>query len=268
MLGTLRSQVEALSGIGTSVDEEQLDRRFAETDEAHARLAQRLDTLAVTVEEAAAGLREKEHELTDLHRQFTESSTRIESVVEDIREALHAFGELDSTSLDDLAARIERVETATREAAEARDRAAAELGRRVDRIDQRVAAVADEVARAKTLWPVALRSLEARLDDVVHSRRPEPVVEHGGSPSSGAEPGGPSDDLLAGLRDSLQAMESVAAEMARASETLSEHDDEPGVAPDLHQEPEDEPSDTPDDVSDQSAAAAGATIVPLRASEP
>jgi chromosome segregation ATPase len=265
MLGTLRSQVEALGGLNT-VSEEQLGRRFGETDEALARFSQRLDTLAGTVEEAAASLGEKEHELAALHRHFTESSTRIESIVEDIRGALHAFGELDSTALDALASRVERIETATREASDARDRGGVELARRVDRVDQRVAAVAEEVARAKTLWPVALRSLEARLDDVVHARRAEQVEGDADASLVGDEtsPDKPPEDLLAGLRDSLQAMESVAAEMARASETLGEPVDEPSV----EGEPDEEPSETTVVASEPSAAVAGATVVPLRASEP
>jgi chromosome segregation ATPase len=263
MLAALRSKVEALTGLGGGVSEEQLDRRFGETDDALERLTQRLDTLAATVEEAAAGLGAKERELADLHHDFTESSTRIESIVEDIREALHAFREVDSTSLDELASRIEQIESATREAADARDRSGVELGRRVDHVDQRVAAVADEVARAKTLWPVALRSLEARLDDVVHSRRQEAGQDTPQSPDAIA--GDPSDDLLAGLRDSLQAMESVAAEMARASETLSE----PLEDPVAQHEPDHAPSDVEDvEIERPAAAAGGATIVPLRAGEP
>ena len=39
-------------------------------------------------------------------------------------------------------------------------------------LDERVATVATEIARAKTLWPVALRSLEARLDDAASATRP------------------------------------------------------------------------------------------------
>ena len=84
-------------------------------------------------------------------------------------------------------------------------------------MDQRVATVAEEVSRAKTLWPVALRSLEARLDDAVRARRHEAEM----APGTDA----PADDLLAGLRDSLQAMEAVAAEMTRASETVSPQPD-------------------------------------------
>jgi DNA repair exonuclease SbcCD ATPase subunit len=269
MLGTLRSQVEALGGLNT-VSEEQLGIRFVETDNALSHFAQRLDTLAETVEEAAASLGEKEDELAALHRHFTESSSRIESIVEDIRGALHAFGELDSTAYDELTSRVERIETATREASEARDRGGVELARRVDRVDQRVAAVTEEVARAKTLWPVALRSLEARLEDVVHARRAEPVGGDAGASPVGDEtsPDEPPEDLLAELRDSLQAMESVAAEMARASETLGDPVDEPVVEPSVEGEPDEEPSETTVVVSEPSAAVAGATVVPLRASEP
>ncbi len=167
--------------------------------------------------------------------------------------------------VDELAARIERIEAATRDAADARDRGSVELTRRVDRIEQRVASVAEEVARAKTLWPVALRSLEARLEDAVHPRHAEPGEDEDDTRSPvAARAEEPSEDLLAGLRDSLQAMESVAAEMARASETLGEPHGERRRG-----EPDDDSSDRPELADEQSAAAgAGATIVPLRASEP
>ena len=248
MLSTLRSQVEALGGLTSGVPEGRLEERFTETSTALARLSQRMDSLAATVESAATSLGDKEHELAALNRHFTESSTRIESIVDDIRAAL-AFPELGSDSIEDLAARIERVETATRKATETNGRTAAELTSRIDVIDQRVAAVAAEVARAKTLWPVALRSLEARLDDAVHvapagrdrRRRHAPTTDG---------PDEPADDLLAGLRDSLQAMETVAAEMARASDTLSGPDDEP--APSEAQHPDDHAP----------VAAAGATVRP------
>lgn len=255
MLATLRSQVEALGGLRTSVSEESLEHRFEETDEALAALASRLDSLAETVESAASGLSDKEHELAALHRHFTDSSTRVESIVEDIREALHALPEPGSTLLDELSARLARVESAERDAADANDRRASELARKVDRIEGRLAGVAEEVARAKTLWPVALRSLEARLDDAVHAHRDELAAGDTGPVPAASD--APPDDLLAGLRDSLQAMESVAAEMARASETLG---DAPDDAP-----PADEPEPHQEGDADPPAAAAGATVVPLRA---
>ena len=264
-LATLAQRIDAFH----SIDESAVDRRFEEQDNSFTRLARRLDTLGETVEEASSSLRNKEVELASLQRQFTESSSRIESIVDDIRDALHALPEVSATSIEDLVARIERFETAARKTNETSVRAADELSGRIDMIDQRLANVADEVSRAKTLWPVALRSLEARLEDVAHVRKPEPHHPTG----SDDEPADVPDDLVAGLRDSLQAMESVAAEMVKASETLTgpERDaeerppaDEPSVGevpstPGLH-----EPLDSP-----AAAAATGAaTVVPLRASEP
>ena len=253
MLVTLRSQVEALGGLASGATDEQLDRRIADTEAALAQLAERIDSLATDVESATTSLGAREHELAALHRHFTESSTRIESIVYDIREALSALPEPGSASLDDLAGRLERIEASTRKASETNARTAGELTGRIDVIDQRVAAVAAEVARAKTLWPVALRSLEARLDDAVHGHRPEPSAADATASASSAD--GPADDLLAGLRDSLQAMETVAAEMARASDTLGDPDED---HPDVEGPAE---TETP-------VATAGATIVPLRTGEP
>jgi hypothetical protein len=117
------------------------------------------------------------------------------------------------------------------------------LGERMDLVDTRVAHVAAEVSRAKTLWPVALRSLEARLDDVMQREDERPAAPV--SPE-GATEHDDADEVLAGLRDSLQAMENVAAEFERASD---------GATPD-------ESDDTP---PAQEAVAGGARIVLFRA---
>jgi chromosome segregation ATPase len=287
-LGTLRTQVEALDGLRAGgVTEEELDGRIAEMDasiqtlsqrldalaETHVSirdLGERLDTLAATVESAVGGLGDKESELAALQQHFTESSTRIESVVADIRETLHALPEPSSASLDDLAARLERVETATRKTTEVSGRTASELSDRIGAIDERLATVAQEVSRAKTLWPVALRSLEARLEDAVQTRSSEDHL-----PRQPTLDGEPADDLLAGLRDSLNAMESVAAEMAKASEALATPDVEAGTEVDLDDRTVDEPTvaETPADEpyrleEPPAAAAVGASVVPLRATEP
>ncbi len=146
------------------------------------------------------------------------------------------------------------------------DEAVAELAERIDRLDKRLETASVEIARAKTLWPVALRSLEARLDDAAPTRKPEsePESESGSEPrlvekptapaaprSQDEDEDAPAEDLLASLRDSLRVMEDVAAEMERASEPWSSDDTE---APDLP--------------TTQQAVAGGARIVPLRASDP
>ena len=139
-----------------------------------------------------------------------------------------------------MASRLERLEAVHI------DQVAAELSERFERLDARIAAVIAEMGRAKTLWPVVLRSLEARLDDVVaRAHAPHSTVSEFPEP----EPADESDHLLAGLRDNLHAMDSVAAEMARASEAWAT-DGNASV------------SETHD------ASADGARVVPLRASEP
>jgi chromosome segregation ATPase len=265
-LADLSHRLDALPGF----DEKRVDRRFTEVEDTLVTFGVRLDALAQSVESAASSLGHRKDEVAALHRQYTDSSARIESIVDDIREALHAYPDVSDASLDEVTARLERLETSMRKAGETSVRAAGELSGRIDVIDRRVATVAEEVSRAKTLWPVALRSLEARLDDAVTAHGPERGAEDG-SPTDGR--GELSHDRLAGLRDSLQEMESVAEEMARASETLGGPGEvsAPDVPADETHEDEAAPAEpeTPAPSSTPAAASAGgATIVPLRSGEP
>ncbi len=243
---------DKVSQLETSMHE--LADRVSGRDDALPALSQRVDALAVDVESAVTSLGEKERELTALQGHTAESSTRIETIVEDIRDAL---GALPDASPEALAALISRVESTAagltsvasrleRLEAVHVDQVAAELSERFDRLDARIAAVIAEMGRAKTLWPVALRSLEARLDDVVaRPHAPHPTESVLPQP----EPADESGLLLAGLRDSFDAMESVAEEMARASAAWA--------------------SDGNASVSEtHEASAGGARIVPFRASEP
>src|SRR4249919_284536 len=186
--GRLAETNDALSRVATRIDtlaesiaaragvtEDELDERLAETNDALSRVATRIDVLAESVEAATGGLGDKEHELAALHRHFMESSARVEAIVEDLKEALAAFPDagpdalsalgsrIDATAtgLTSLTSRLERLERARL------DDRAGDLAERINGLEGRVSTVADEIARAKTLWPVALRSLEARLDDVV-----------------------------------------------------------------------------------------------------
>jgi chromosome segregation ATPase len=228
----IESIADELSSAHAGVTEEQLSERLVETRDAFEAVAKRMDELASGLESATTSHADEEQRLEAFHRQVSESSSRIESIAEDFREALGAFPEANPDQLGELSARIEIVE-------------------------KRVATVAVEVARAKTLWPVALRSLEARLDDVAtKSAHDEPLadteVAHDDDDSRERdEPEETTDDLLAGLRDSLQAMETVAAELERTTE----HWDE------------DAPPDTPPAAPPQ-AVAGGARVVPLRTTDP
>jgi chromosome segregation ATPase len=263
MLTTLRAQVESLDSLRGGVTEEQLDERLAETSAALDVLAQRIDALTSSVETATSSLSGKEHELAALHRHFTESSKRVESIVDDLREALGAFPEAAPETLAAVRAQLqtttEQVETVGRrlDAIEAARPEGLVRGvvERVELLDKRVTTVSAEVARAKTLWPVALRSLEARLEDVTTARHHAPIAD---AASASADEAGAADDLLAGLRDSLQAMESVAAEMERTAEPETTRP-AAAAAP---------ANDTPEPPPTQQAVAGGARIVPLRASDP
>ena len=214
------------SGTTRLADAEQrlraLDRQAEES-------SARIDQLASGVESATTGHADEEEKLEALQQRVSESSSRIESIADDLLEALGAFPDTDPEQLG-------------------------ELGARIDTVERRVASVAAEVARAKTLWPVALRSLEARLDDLAPKRaHPGPEADTGARDRSdveaGHEPDEAADDLLAGLRDSLQAMESVAAELERTAEATPQDAPEPPTQ--THQ-----------------AVAGGARVVPLRTPDP
>jgi chromosome segregation ATPase len=243
---------DKLSQLSTSVRE--LSGRVSESDDALPVLSQRVEALAANVDSAVTSLVEKERDVAALREHAAESSARIETIVEDIRDALgtlpdaspEALAALTSkvgstaAGLTSVASRLERLEAVHV------DQVAAELGDRLDRLDARIGAVIAEMGRAKTLWPVALRSLEARLDDVVaRAYAPHPTESELPRP----EPADESGHVIAGLRDSLDAMESVAEEMARASEAWASDGD--GSVSETHD-----------------ASAGGARIVPLRASEP
>ena len=179
MLTTLRGHVESLDGLRGGVTEEQLEERLADTDGSVSRLGRRVEHMSEKVEAAATRLEQKEHELAALHRHFLESSSRVETIVDDLREALGALPEAGPEAVAALAARVDATDTATAslvrrldqlESAQV-DEPDSDLAKQVDRLESRVSTVAEEIGRAKTLWPVALRSLEARLDDV--ARRQE-----------------------------------------------------------------------------------------------
>jgi chromosome segregation ATPase len=258
MLAMLRTRVESLDALRTGVTEEMLDARLSEAGDVLARLSVRVDDLSTNVETATARLADKEQELAALHGHFSESSTRIETIVVDLREALGALEETDPAALTALTARVESAAGDVAAMASRVERLEAlhtedlvtRLTERVEAVDARLEEVAVEIARAKTLWPVALRSLEARLDDAVAPRpTKEPADETAGSEREPRRDD-VEDDLLAELRDSLHAMESVAAEIERASEAHGE------------------PDRLADAVDAQQAVAGGARILPLRASDP
>jgi chromosome segregation ATPase len=235
LLAALGEQTAALEGRITGATTKLDERIAAEVngmDELSAgleALARRMDELTAGVASASSDHADEEQKLEALHHQVSESSSRIESIADDLRDALGAFPEATPDQLG-------------------------ELGARIDLVEKRVATVAAEVGRAKTLWPVALRSLEARLDDVAPKREHlDPAAADATDGDEVSERHGReehTDDLLAGLRDSLQAMESVAAELGATTAASPPENSSAPEAP-AHQ-----------------AIAGGARVVPLRTTDP
>jgi hypothetical protein len=113
-----------------------------------------------------------------------------------------------------------------------------ELTQKLDEVDQRGIAVASDFTRTRTLWPTALRSLEARVDEIV----PRPPNE----PAASLE----EQPLIARPNDGTSQAEPAAAE------TVSS----PG------REPNREPS--PENTVAQPVTNVGADVVQLRAADP
>lgn len=172
-----------------------------------ALLTERVDTLGATVASAAASVAGRDGEVAALRRMLDESSSaptvdealqrrvedvasasasaslRLESHGEDIAALASRVEALDE-GLAELAGRIDAVErertalaASVADAAASRwtelERALADLAARLAASEERAAAASAELSRATSLWPAALRSLEARVDQLAGASRPE-----------------------------------------------------------------------------------------------
>ena len=169
MLATLRSQVEALSGLSSAVTEEQLDERFAETDSTLIGLSEtdrraRRDRRVGDHEPRRQGARARRAPST-LHR--VERSASNPSSTTSARRCRRCPRSEPprSTTSSPASSGCRRLLVAERPHQPHRDGHARghrdaradtdELAAPARPVDQRLATVATEVARAKTLWPVA-----------------------------------------------------------------------------------------------------------------
>ena len=258
MLTMLRTRVESLDGLRAGVTQEALDDRLTETDEALAGLS-----AACRGARDGRGVRDREplgqgararstapalHGVQLAHRDDRRRPPRGARCVPG--HGSGRTGRAHPTARHDVGERHRSGESGRSARGHSRRRPprrrspSASTGSTA-----RVEAVAVEIKRAKTLWPVALRSLEARLDDVAPPRpRDDETLDAPESPLED-EHEDDSDDLLAGLRDSLQAMENVAAELERSQDVWA------GDA-------------IPDTEDTQQAMAGGARVVPLRTADP
>lgn len=221
--GELRALRERVSTLASERARTSDEGRLTKLDAKVALLGERMDTLATTVATTAAGLAGRDGEIAALRRRLDEqmpragaaadqslrtrvddlgaaaasTSMRLEShstQIAALRDALDARQDTLESALALLAERVEAVEreraalaTSVAEAAAARWR---ELERTLDTLGGRLAALEDDraeaasaLSRATSLWPEALRSLEARVAELARAqeRRPD-------RPPSAAEP--------------------------------------------------------------------------------
>ena len=205
----LRSLIRTLP-TSTAQGSEELVSQLDELRANAAVAAERIEHLesrpSVGLDNTAA-VEHLEHELAALRARLQTSA-----MPADIVSQLDALRLSTST----VAAHIERIEDLASRTAENASSSASRIGadlaalaRRIEHFERREDGLVAEIERAQALWPVALRSLEARLDDIVAKQDDlAPKTEEGGS-------------LLAALHASLAAMQAVAAETPSATELPS-----------------------------------------------
>ncbi len=209
IIGELRDLVRILptaapQGSGEVVS--QLEELRAEAAAAAERI-ERLEAQPSIGVESPAAVEHLERELAALRSRLQHFA-----VPDEIASQLDALRLSTST----VAVRIERIEDLAARTAENASSSASRIGadlaalaRKVENFERREDGLLAEVERAQALWPVALRSLEARLDDIVAKQDDlGPKDANGGS-------------LLAALHASLAAMQAVAAETPEATDLPS-----------------------------------------------
>jgi chromosome segregation ATPase len=209
IIGELRDLVRILptaapQGSGEVVS--QLEELRAEAAAAAERI-ERLEAQPSIGVESPAAVEHLERELAGLRSRLQHFA-----IPDEIASQLDALRLSTST----VAVRIERIEDLAARTAENASSSASRIGadlaalaRKVENFERREDGLLAEVERAQALWPVALRSLEARLDDIVAKQDDlGPKDANGGS-------------LLAALHASLAAMQAVAAETQEATDLPS-----------------------------------------------
>jgi len=255
-LGALSSQVAALEGVADRDTVVALDGRVDGLGGTVDALGARLDALASTVETTAKADVGNEVEVAALTRRFEAASSRVETLVGDLRTALETmpeprldpeletrFGDLEQ-DVHGLASQLEQVEAATSTTWKVAAAASAdvelhlaEVARQLEALEQGRAVVAAEAARVSEAWTEerawvreqlealgshsdvrpALAELTARLDEIERDRELPANTEAAPHVGEEAERG------LAELAGRLDAMErdreAVAAEIARVWQT-------------------------------------------------
>jgi chromosome segregation ATPase len=154
----------------TSALATRLEQEASKVEALGAELEERLNELEGKVEGASVGISAKEHELAALHRHLEETRERLDTAVQEVREALPEAvspADLDTriapldARVDELVARLESTETlATERSVEAA---------RFDELDRRVFEGAGRLAefeRAAATWAEERTQLRAQLEEL------------------------------------------------------------------------------------------------------
>jgi chromosome segregation ATPase len=199
IVGDLRSLAQILSSTTTG-DHRELAVRLDALHDALGAALERIDALETEVPEANEGaptlrVEQLEHELATIRARIrhTSSSAEIAAQLDALRvEVSKVVTRLDRT--EDLASRTAyNTSASTSRMSSTVD----ELGRRIDQLEHLEHEVLAKLERAQALWPVALRVLEGRIDDLAARGRADAAGD---------------DDLLAALNEGLETAHSVLAD--------------------------------------------------------
>jgi predicted nucleic acid-binding Zn-ribbon protein len=146
---------------------EALDARLTAADTGHGETASELARVAAIVEVDRASIRARLDTLAGaLERSGTTGSDELERRLAEMQTARDAERASFQAQFDAVADAL-----ASSPPPSALEQRLEELGRRLEEVEQRSAAVAAKVSHASALLPTALRSLEARLDEVAPELR-------------------------------------------------------------------------------------------------
>ena len=252
----LQTQADELGCLRQDVDE-----RVGGIAEDVAALAGRLDRLATEVGATTSDLAERERELDALRRHVADTSSRLAAIADDLGAVLGAIplvaqsDGLQSEAIARVERRLDQVlagqQTTAAHVRGELEQALAGLSARIDEIERSGSAVGAELARARALWPTVLRSLEARVTELVRAQG-----------ELGAEPGDDALSLATESNGSVEPMPWAADPSTGEPDRWAASEEPSGGAGSFLDEP------GPEDDAHESTLLLRAGVVRLRPPEP
>jgi chromosome segregation ATPase len=148
-----------LESHGGQIDE--VRRRIDEAGEQLSGMAQRLEGLDERLSDVAQRIDSVDHRLSEIAQRTDSADERLSEVTLRVEADENERMTLATSVADAAAVRWREL-----------DRALASLAERLDEVEERGSAVSAELARATSLWPAALRSLETRVEELASAAPP------------------------------------------------------------------------------------------------